>query len=555
MTSPFPPDFSPSSPEGRLLATVWQLINEGRFAEAIAPMTEAALLQPDNVRLHTDLGRLYLEAGRPEGALEALRRAISLDQANATAWWRQGIALQVLGDGAGAMAALEQAVSLQPSLADAHYRLGLLLEDQGRPQEALECYRLAARATTEKGARQFIQARVFVMEGREAEAEALLRRAIALQPEMAMAHGLLGEILAGSGRFEEAGRCYAAELAASPRAVSAYYNLVRCRKITPADEDLLKRMDAALERDDLNDYNRSNLQLARGKAFDDLGRYDRAMEAWDEACAARARMFPFDIGAFESRVDSIVALFSAAALARHAASGSDERRPVLILGMPRSGTTLCEQIVSSHPQVAGAGELAFWGTRLQRVLREGLEDRALAEYAAEYSELLRRASDTAAHVTDKQPFNFFSIGLIHLAFPRASIIHCRRSPIDTAVSIHQTHFATWQAFPTGGEELVRYFRAYRRLMAHWREVLPRGRMLEVDYETVTASPETETRKIIGHIGLEWDDICLRPHDNERTVRTPSRWQVRQPINTKSVDRWRRYQPWLGALAALIEDAR
>jgi hypothetical protein len=155
-------------------------------------------------------------------------------------------------------------------------------------------------------------------------------------------------------------------------------------------------------------------------------------------------------------------------------------------------------------------------------------------------------------VTDKMPFNFLWAGLIHVAFPRAIIIHCRRAPIDTALSIHQTHFHPGLAFPTGGAELVAYFHGYQRLMDHWRNVLPVDRFIEVDYEDLTRAPEPVIRRIIAASGLAWHDSCLRPELNPRTVKTPSKWQTRQPIYRTSVERWRRYEPWLGPLRALVD---
>jgi hypothetical protein len=220
--------------------------------------------------------------------------------------------------------------------------------------------------------------------------------------------------------------------------------------------------------------------------------------------------------------------------------------------MPRSGTTLCEHILGSHPDVACPGELQFWtvhGPTLANTGPRSLEGTFVADTAAFYLQYLRGISGSATRVVDKTPLNFFWIGLIHMIFPCATIIHCRRRPIDTAVSIHQTAFAPWQRFPTGGAELVGYYRQYQRLMAHWRAVLP-GRMLEVDYETLTRQPENEIRRIIAFTGLNWNDACLRPQDSKRVVRTPSRWQVRQPVHTDSVDRWRRYESFLGPLAAL-----
>jgi hypothetical protein len=157
-------------------------------------------------------------------------------------------------------------------------------------------------------------------------------------------------------------------------------------------------------------------------------------------------------------------------------------------------------------------------------------------------------------VTDKMPFNFLWAGMIHLAFPRATIIHCRRSVIDTALSIHQTHFHPILAFPTGGAELVAYFHGYQRLVDHWRRVLPADRFIEVDYEDLTRVPEPVIRRMITACGLEWHEACLRPESNPRAVKTPSKWQTRQPIYRTSVERWRRYEPWLGPLRALVQDA-
>ncbi len=178
-----------------------------------------------------------------------------------------------------------------------------------------------------------------------------------------------------------------------------------------------------------------------------------------------------------------------------------------------------------------------------------MDDEFVLQSAGDYLRSLKELSEKA-RIVDKDPFNFQWIGLIHVALPNAALIHCRRSPIDTVLSIHQTFFSTWMNLPTGGEALVRFYRAYERLMDHWRRVLPPGRLLEVDYEGLTADPEAHSKRMIAHVGLEWDDRCLAPEMNSRRVKTQSRWQVRQPIFRTSVERWRRYEPYLGPLAAL-----
>ena len=198
----------------------------------------------------------------------------------------------------------------------------------------------------------------------------------------------------------------------------------------------------------------------------------------------------------------------------------------------------------------------FWnerGAAWHRSGAAGTETPFLAKAAADYLGVLRAIAPKAARVTDKMPFNFLWAGLIHLAFPRATIIHCRRAAVDTALSIHQTHFHPSLAFPTGGAELVMYFRSYQRLIDHWRSVLPADRFIEVDYEELTRAPEPVIRRIIAACGLPWHDACLRPESNPRAVKTPSKWQARQPIYRNSVARWRRYEPWLGPLRALVDD--
>jgi hypothetical protein len=243
-------------------------------------------------------------------------------------------------------------------------------------------------------------------------------------------------------------------------------------------------------------------------------------------------------------------------IARASELGSSDATPVLIVGMPRSGTTLVEQIVSMHPEVGPGGELNFWNERgvvWHRNADARVEKPFLVKAAADYLRVLRAIAPRAARVTDKMPFNFLWAGLIHLAFPRATIIHCRRAAVDTALSIHQTFFHPTLAFPTGGAELVAYFNSYRQLTDHWRSVLPSDRYIEVDYEELTSAPEPIIRRIITACGLPWHDACLRPESNPRAVKTPSKWQTRQPIYRTSIARWRRYEPWLGPLRALVND--
>jgi hypothetical protein len=294
------------------------------------------------------------------------------------------------------------------------------------------------------------------------------------------------------------------------------------------------------------------LHFAAGKAHDDLRDPAKAITHFDAANAIRRKIAPFDRARFMERVERIMGRFTRATFARASASGSRDETPVLVLGMPRSGTTLFERMLSSHPRVGGGGELTFWdavapewSTTTPSELASGS-----AELRDGYLRVLRDIAPDALRVTDKMPFNFQWIGLVHEIFPRARFVHCRRGPIDTCLSIYMTYFSRDWGFASDRADLAWYYRQYAKLMAHWRAVLPPGSMLEVDYEEATASPEDVARRLVAFCGLEWDAACARPDANASAVRTANKWEARQPVYRTSVERWRAYEPWLGELREL-----
>jgi tetratricopeptide (TPR) repeat protein len=537
-----------------LLALATEFLRAGRPADAIPPLRDAALLQPSNASIQHDLGLACLEVSRIPDAIAALQRAVASDPRYTDAYFRLGIALEKLGNIGGALAAYDRATKLLPSLTEAWFRAGALVYTLGHVGEAIGCFRRAAATGGKTSFGRLGKARALVIEDRNQEAEQILREMLVADPRNAMAYDLLGSVLSELGRFEEARACLERTVAIAPLLAGSYYDLVRCRPVTNSDSGLLRAMQSALATPGLELGQRQRLHLAIGKAAEDLGDFALAMQHFDAADAVRRGAASFDSAAFSHLIDRLIARCTPELIARAAELGSSNAMPVLIIGMPRSGTTLVEQIVSMHPEVGAGGELNFWNQRLAGWLGSGAdEDSFLAKAAADYLGVLRAIAPTAARVTDKMPFNFLWAGLIHVAFPRAIIIHCRRAAIDTALSIHQTHFHPSMPFPTGGAELVAYFRSYQRLIDHWRIVLPADRFIEVDYEDLTRAPEPVIRRIIAACGLAWDDACLRPESNPRAVKTPSKWQTRQPIYRTSVERWRRYEPWLGPLRALVDD--
>jgi tetratricopeptide (TPR) repeat protein len=551
-----PPNQAGSQQVAPLLASASKLLSAGRPADAIAPLREAALLEPFNSVIQHDLGLAYLEVGSPTDAIAAFQWAVSSNPRYADAHFRLGIALEKTGDVGGAIIAYDRATQLLPSLTEAWFRAGALVYELGHRDEAIGCFRRAAATGGKTSFGRLGKARALLTEDRNQEAEQVLRQCLVSDPQNAMAHDLLGNLLSEFGRFDEARECFQRAIEIAPLLAGCYYDLVRCRPVTSDDDGLLPRMESALATPGLDAAQLLRLHLAIGKAADDLGDFGLAMRHFNAADEVRRNFAPFDSAAFSTEVDRLISRCTPGLMARAAELGSSSAIPVLILGMPRSGTTLVEQIISMHPEVGAGDELHFWnerGAAWHRSGAAGEQKPFLAKAASDYFGVLRTISPKAARVTDKMPFNFLWAGLIHLAFPCATIIHCRRAAVDTALSIHQTHFHPSLAFPTGGEELVAYFRSYQRLVDHWRKVLPADRFIEVDYEELTRSPEPVIRRIIAACSLPWDDACLHPERNSRAVRTPSKWQTRQKIYRTSVERWRRYEPWLGPLRALIED--
>lgn len=540
-----------------LIERAMRSLQAGLAGDAIEPLQQAAALQPQNAILLHDLGLACFETGRLADAVAALQQAATVDPGFAQAHFHLGVAREKLGDIHGAIRAYDRATELRPGLTEAWFRAGALVYTLGHREAAIGCFRRAAETGPKTSFGRLGKARALLTDDRDADAEKVLRKTVAVEPDNAMAHDLLGNLLSELGRFDEARACFERAIALAPLLAGSYYDMVRCRPITRDDAGLLRQMAEALATPGLEAAQRHRLHLALAKAHDDLGEYAQAMQQLDAANEVRRANLSFDPARFTAEIDRMIERCTPQWLAQAARGPRADVTPIFIVGMPRSGTTLVEQILSSHPEVGAGGELNFWNERGAAWHALGTADvdpAFLSKATAEYLRLLRGIAPRRARVTDKMPFNFLWAGLIHLAFPDARIIHCRRHPVDTALSIHQTHFHPSLAFPTGGPELVDYLRGYRRLTDHWRRVLPADRFIDVEYEELTREPEAMIRRLVTACGLPWNDACLQPERNPRAVKTPSKWQTRQPIYRNSVARWKRYEPWLGALRTLLDEA-
>ncbi|UVK44543.1 sulfotransferase [Mesorhizobium sp. AR07] len=374
----------------------------------------------------------------------------------------------------------------------------------------------------------------------------------------------LADTLIDLGRMDEAAACLKEAIARRLNVAGAYQVIVNTRKFSTEPPELTSIL-GELGKPSISADESSGLHLAAGKVLNDLDRYDEAMDHFVKAKALKAH--DFDIGSHRRWVDSLIGLFDADLLASKAGYGNPSEAPVFILGMPRSGTTLTEQICSSHPEVHGAGELTkLWrmatsiglkrepGQPFGETLRSMTiqQSQALAE---EYLSDLSLYSSTAPRILDKLPHNFERIGLIAILFPNARFIHCRRDAIDNCLSCFFSNLQQDHSYSYDLRTLGLAYREYDRLMRHWQAMFP-GRIFENRYEDMISDQEGQSRRLIDHLDLNWDDACLRFFDKPGSVRTISRWQVRQPIYTSSVKRWKNYegriQPLIEALGDLAE---
>ena len=316
------------------------------------------------------------------------------------------------------------------------------------------------------------------------------------------------------------------------------------------------RTRASLSIDD-----RIELHFALGKAYEDLGRDAEAFTQWLDGNALKRRQITYDEAATLGALDRIQAVFTSELIRRWQNVGHPSPVPVFIVGMARSGSTLVEQILASHPQVFGGGELKYFDAAVQGIrtkfggsatfpeLVSGMTGEDYRDLGTRYLAEIERLAPAATHITDKMPGNFIFAGLIHLALPNATIIHTIRDPVDTCLSCFSKLFTEGQNHTYDLAELGRYYRHYQALMAHWHRVLPPGRILDVRYEDVVADLEGQARRIIAHCGLDWDPRCLAFHQTERPVLTASAAQVRQPIYNSAVGRWRVHEEALQPLLA------
>ena len=542
------------------------LFNSGRYAELEERMRSLIEEYPDSGFAWKVLGVSLQTQGKD--ALPALRKAAELLPDDAAAHSNLGNALRELACLDEAVASCRQAIEIDSDYVMGHNNLGAALKDYGKTDEAAVCCRRAlilkpdfAEALSNLG---------YVLKdlGQLDAAATCFHRALVVRPDYAEAHNNLGNVRKELGQFDRAVASYRSALAIKPDYVMPRFSLVSTKKVREGDGDFEALVTLADKLESRNISLTANesicLHFGLGKGYDDQEDYDRAFSHFAKGCRLNRSTFTYDPQEDTKMFDQIMRVFDKNLKAQLEGGGDESHVPIFVLGMPRSGTTLTEQIIASHPDVYGAGELPNILAIARRDIGgipspeswKLLDQKRLSAWGSEYVRALRQHSPESRRITDKMPQNFLALGLIHLMAPNAKIIHVKRNPVDTCLSCFTKAFSNKNVkFSYDLAELGQYYVNYSRLMEHWAQVLPPGTFMDVQYEDIVTDQETQARRLIEYCGLEWDSVCLDFHKNERSVRTASVAQVRKPVYNSSVERWRRYErhliPLLDALGDLV----
>ena len=541
---------------GRALSAI------GKGEEADAAFEASFALNPERQKLA--LAAEHHKQGRHDEAERLYRQLLADSPQNVDAMRLLAGILTHKSETDESEALLQKAVSLAPDFALAFLDLGQIYHEQHRYGEAIDCFQRASRLQPTAAKPHYLLGSTLAPVGRTEDALAAYRRALELQPKHAGALLGSGHTLKTLGRQEEAIGAYRRCIRMRPENGESYWSLANLKTYQLTSEDI-DAMHSALERsDELTDQSAVNFLFALAKAHEDAGDFDSAWDYYSRGNARQRMLEHYDPVQTEAMNDEIIQVFDKPFLENHTGLGHPDGAPIFVLGLPRSGSTLIEQILASHSQVEGTSELPYLGrvaTSLNRNRADGinyphavreLRPPHLKALGTDYLERVRlhRQSDRPRFV-DKMPNNFPTIGFLHLVLPNAKIIDARRYPLDATLSCYRQLFAKGQTFVYDLTDIGEYFLEYQRLMDHWHAVLP-GRVLTVQYEDLVADFDNQLRRLLDHCELPWEDACARFYETERPIRTASSEQVRQPVYTQSIHYWRNYEKHLGELIEVLE---
>lgn len=528
----------------------------GDWTKAVISRRKLTQLTPDNAKAWHNLGEALVQLGHTDEVIEAYRHAANLAKSDSALWTDLSVRLIHRAHPADleeALAHSRKVISLTPDNAEGHNNLAVALGLLQRREEAIKAAQTAIRLTPQSSQPWLNLARIHVLSGDVNSALDAYEKGAALAPDVDLFYKSLANLLTQAGKFNDAIPFLRLLYERDPKNLAMLGSFIRYQKFVSVDDPLLLTARSAVDAAEDKEEGVSMLCFVLGSILDKMEQYAAAFGYYNRGNRIRAQTLHYDREAHQRYVDSIIQMYDTDAIAKLSALGNPSDKPIIIVGMPRSGTTLTEQIIAVHPQVAGGGERDFWGANepkndaLNQTLVNNIAQACLKDLAS------IPGADQARKTTDKMPGNFLRVGLIHAAFPNARIIHVRRHPVDNCLSIFFQSFNELHQYAFNLEDLVHYRQEYERLMRHWRKVMPADRYFEFDYEDLVADQEGMSRKLINFCGLEWDDSSLNYHQNDQVIKTASMWQVRQKIYTTSVERWKNYARYIQPLMTLLEN--
>jgi tetratricopeptide (TPR) repeat protein len=543
---------------------------QGRLADAEAIYQQVIQQYPESHSAYHGLGLVALDSGNITLAIDFINRAITYDDTNASYYSNLGELCRRSGRLEAAVASGNRAVELAPKEAGYYYNLALAYADNQQPDEAIRCYRKTIKLQPRHGLAYNNLGAIEGKKGNVIEAEKCYAKAVAINSQHFEAQTNLGAIYVEKGQIEKACACFEAAIRANPYFIDAHYNLSSLKTYRRDDPhvNLLMTMASTIMQYSIDAQIRFCFAFA--KALEDIGEYAQSFTAYSEGNRLQRSLMEYS-PAYEIKVmQQVLSTFTKDFIDQHQDHGFKDATPIFIVGMPRSGSTLLEQILDSHPQVHGIGEHKLLGTIMNEYIvgEEGFKNFSsktqeeishigkeyvdqLRTFAKQNKTFLNKSKSNQVFIANKMLSNFFYIGFIRTILPNAKIIHTMRNPMDSCFSCFGRFFEKTMNFTYSLKEIGEYYVRYIQLMEHWHKVVPNTYLLDVSYENLVTNFESEARRILEFLELPWDDNCLSFHKNKRLVETASIAQVQKPLYQSSANRTTRFLPYLGELKNIV----